>query len=189
MSIWWAQWNSQGRSSAKTPCGPLVATALGAAWSCHVCHIPPCHPTRRRAVSWLSSRHTWMMPLRLGVKLCLAFVTTRTCFLIHLVQRSVGWRLAGFLFLPVTLLSDCLSFNCFDFVFPSHPSFIHHCILTEFFFFFSPYGGGEACTSIPIADNSSPSLRGLLPTLSHLCSPGEQGREEKPLCEYPWSLP
>lgn len=64
----------------------------------------------------------------------LPFVTTstRTCFLIHLVQRSVGWRLAGFLFLPVTLLSDCRSFNCFDFC--VSPLFIHHCILTEFFF-------------------------------------------------------
>lgn len=136
MSIWWAQWNSQGRSSTKTLCGPLVASVLGAAWCCHVCHIPPCHPTRRRAVSWQSSRHTWMVPLRLRVKLWLAFVTTstRTCFLIHLVQRSVGWRLAGFLFSPVTLLSDCRSFNCFDFVFPPHP--LHSSLHINRIFFF-----------------------------------------------------
>lgn len=154
MSIWWAQWNSQGRSSTKTLCGPLVATVLGAAWCCHVCHIPPCHPTRRRAVSCLSSRYTWMMPLRLRVKLWPAFVTTstRTCFLIHLVQRSVGWRLAGFLFLPVTLLSDCRSFNCSDFVFSPLHSSSHISRISS-----------EACTRGPIADNSSPSLQGLLP--------------------------
>lgn len=53
--------------TAETLCGPLVATVLQAAWRGHVCHIPPCHPRRRRAVSWLPSCHTWMTPPRLGV--------------------------------------------------------------------------------------------------------------------------
>lgn len=62
-SIWPARCYSQGLSSTETLCGPLVVTVLHAAWRGHVCHIPPCHSTRRRAVSWLSSCHTWMMLL------------------------------------------------------------------------------------------------------------------------------
>lgn len=98
---------SQGLSPKGTLCGPLVVTVLQAAWCGHVCHIPPCHPTRRRAVSWLSSCHTWMMLLRLRVWqwLALVTITIRTSLLIHLVQKVRVLEIGRHLIFPLPLLS------------------------------------------------------------------------------------
>lgn len=114
-SIWPARCYSQGLSSAETLCGPLVVTVLQAAWCGHVVHIPPCHPTRRRAVSWLSSCHTWMMLLRLRVWQWLALVTITigTSFRIHLVQKVCVLEIGRRLILPLPLaVRLCHLFHC-----------------------------------------------------------------------------
>lgn len=113
-SIWPARCYSQGLSPTETLCGPLVVTVLQAAWCGHVCHIPPCHTTRRRAASWLPSCHTWMMLLRLGVWqwLALVTITIRTSFLIHLVQKVCAGDWQAFNFASSTAVMLCHLFHC-----------------------------------------------------------------------------
>lgn len=92
-------------------------------WPCvsHNPPTPPCHATRRRAVSWLSSCHTWMMLLRLGVWQWLALVTITigTSFPILLVQKVRVLEIGSRLIFPLLLLSCCDIYSTAPFMFLS----------------------------------------------------------------------
>lgn len=186
-SIWPAQCYSQGLSPKGTLCGPLVVTVLQAAWCGHVCHIPPCHPTRRRAVSWLSSCHTWMMLLRLGVWqwLALVTITIRTSLLIHLVQKVCVLEIGRRLIFPLPLLSRCAIYCSAPFMFLSS-AFLYSVLTIQRFSLHDT--STHVDIPIQIAGNSSPCLRGLLPPY-HTSIHQDSRRKRKPLSKHPWSLP
>lgn len=167
-------------SPTETLCGPLVVTVLQAAWCGHVCHIPPCHPTRRRAVSWLSSCHTWMMLLRLGVWqwLALVTITIRTSFLILLVQKVCVLEIGRRLIFPLSLLSCCAIYFTAPFMFLSSLLLLwrvnYSVLLTSWYLC--------ACTHCCTDGRQIHSLfAGPLATVSHLYSPGELQRKKSTL--------
>lgn len=184
---WTRIWLARVLSPTETLCGPLLVTVLQAAWCGHVCHIPPCHTTRRRAVSWLSSCHTWMTLLRLRVWQWLASVTItiRTSFLIHLVQKVCVLEIGRHLIFPLPRLSHCAIHFGAPFMYLLFLSLWHvsHSVLLL-------HHDTSICETILvlIAGNSSPCLQGLLP-LYHTSIHQESWRKRKPLCKHPSSLP